>query len=80
MASQFRAECIRKSKKEVAWFDTKDEAIDWLKLLAAFEAIDTIPTNGGGRAKAFMEAVPKYLDKMETIEDNISEWFPPHKK
>lgn len=80
MATIFRAECTRNSKKETKFFDSKQEAIDYLMNVAAEEAINNIPHNGRMRVAAFREAVPKYLDKIETIEDNISEWIPPHKK
>lgn len=80
MAAIFRAECTRNSKKETKFFDSKQEAIDYLMDVASEEAIASIPHNGNLRKQAFREAVPKYLDKVETIEDNISEWIPPQKK
>ncbi len=80
MSTIFRVEYVRKSKKEIKWFDSKEEAIDCLMEVAAQEAIDTIPHNGALRTKAFREAVPKYLDKIENIENSISLWVPPQKK
>ena len=80
MAAIWRAEWVNKSKKEVQFFDSKQEAMDKLMEVYAREAIETIPHNGAFRIKAYQDSVPKYLEKLETIDDNISEWTPPHKK
>jgi cytochrome c peroxidase len=77
MAAIFRVEYTAKNKKVVQWFDSNEEAVEHLKKVYAQDAIDRIPHNGNLRVQAFIDAVPDFLEKMETIQDNISQWIPP---
>lgn len=76
----FRVEYVRDSKKKIEWFDSREEAEERLIDVAAEDAIRSIPHNGVARVQAFKDAVPKYMERLENINEAISEWIPPQKK